>query len=229
MPWDTCFLVEGKGTGCGASNPPRPFKEFLGDGVWAKEPRDGFSAEFQWDLSQHEKGSVKALWREVGVLGSHRIRAVRYVFGEVAVADVVLAESNRGIFSPLMKWSGGMPPAAIHRVGAVEVLVVQKDAGGNVPMVSTWAWVWGPAGPLRLDVEGAAHAAIQRVAPGHTGYHTGLNWDTLHCVTWTWPEGRYPGKVGVGETVEAWFELEGTHLVVKRVQFRQGDEVRNWP
>jgi hypothetical protein len=128
-----------------------------------------------------------------------------------------------------MKWSGDMPAPVIHRVGQATVLVIQKDFGGNIPMVSTWAWVWGPMGPIRLDVEGSVHEAIHKVASGHTGYETGLDWKTLHCTTFTW-QGKYPGKVGVGETVEAWFRLKGTHLAVKRVVFSNyGRDERHWP
>jgi hypothetical protein len=207
-----------------------PFNAFLNP-EWVAKRLDGFSSEFSYDLKQ-EGPPVKAVWREIGRLGSHRIRDVRYSRGEQALADIVLAESSSGIFSPLMKWSGEMPAPVIHRVGPATVLVIQKDFGGNVPMVSTWAWVWGPMGPIRLDVEAALHEAIHKVAPGHTGYDTGLDWNTLHCNTGTWPEGKYPSKVEVQAETEAWFQLESTHLVVKRVVFRvfgkDGDE-RHWP
>jgi hypothetical protein len=232
VPWDTCSLVDGKGGDCSASDPPRPFKEFLNPRELAKQPHDLFSAELRWDLNQ--KGPpVKAVWHEVGILGSHRIRDVRYFEGESVLADVVLAESSSGIFSPLMKYSGEMPAPVIHRIGPAAVLLIQFDGSGNVPSVGTFAWVWGPVGPFRVDVRGAMQEAIHKVAPGHTGYDTGLDWKTLHCVIGTWPEGKYPGKIGVDETVEAWFQLDGTHLAVKRVVFQKGwgkdaDE-RHWP
>jgi hypothetical protein len=229
MPWDTCTWVEGKGGDCRAGNPPRPFKEFLDPVQLVKAHRDGFSAEFGWDLDQ--KGApVKANWREIGLLGSHRIRTVRFSRGEYPLADLVLAEGSAGIFTPLLNWSGTMPDPVIYRVGPASVLVVQKDFGGNVPMVSTWAWVWGSIGPIKLDVERAVHDAIHKVAPGHTGYDTGLDWDALHSRTWTWPEGEYPGKVGVGETAEAWFDFDGTRLAVKRAVFRKdGGAEKRWP
>ena len=81
------------------------------------------------------------------------------------MAGLLLAEGSPGIFSPLLRWSGQMPEAVIQRGGAVSVLVVQRDFGGNVPMVSTWAWVWGPLGPITLNVEGVVADAIQKVAP----------------------------------------------------------------
>jgi hypothetical protein len=194
-----------------------------------KARRDGFTAELGWDLNQ--KGlPVKATWREIGRLGSHRIRTVRFSRGENGLADLLLAEGSTGIFTPLLKWSGTMRDPVVYGVGSASVLVIQKDFGGNVPMVSTWAWVWGSLGPIKLDVRRAVHGAIHKVAPGHTGYDTALDWDELYCITWTWPEDDYPGKIGVDETVEAWFDLVGTRLVVKRAVFQKdgGDEKR-WP
>ena len=36
-------------------------------------------------------------------------------------------------------------------------------------------------------------------------------------------------KIGVDETVEAWFDLKGTELIVKRVTFQKNGEERRWP
>jgi hypothetical protein len=112
------------------------------------------------------------------------------MLGDLVLADILLAERGGDLFAPLFRWRGDMPPAILHRVGSSQVLVVVKDFGGNVPIVGTWAWVWSPAGPIRLDAEGALRKAIQRVAPGHVGYDTGIQWETLHCMTWSWPEGH---------------------------------------
>jgi hypothetical protein len=228
--WETCNIAEGKDDNdCVSGDRPRPFQEYLSAGAWVTEPRDGFSGEFRWDLAQSKTKALQAAWREIGMVGSSRIRTVRYSFGAKAIGDVLLAESSRGIFAPLMKWSGEMPGPSVYRFGSAAVLVIAKDFGGNIPMVSTWAWAWTPLGPIRLNVEDAVHEAIQKVAPGHVGYSTGLDWRTLHCVTWTWPDGRYPGKVGVAETVDAWFKLDGTRLVVERVEFQKEGEDKHWP
>jgi len=132
---------------------------------------------------------------------------------------VLLAEGSRGIFSPLMKWAGHMPEATFYEAGGTRILVLEKDWGGNIPMVQTWAWIWGPGGPTRLDLSDVFHQAIEKVAPGYSGYDTGLDWNTLHGQTWVW-KGDYPGKVGVGYIVEAWFQLSDNGLIVKRAEFR---------
>jgi len=88
-----------------------------------------------------------------------------------------------------------------------------------VPMVKTWAWIWGPNGPRRLDWMAAVEQAMAKVAPGYSGYTTGLHWDDLHYETWVW-KGDYPGKIGVGATVEAWFKLGRTGLILKRAELR---------
>src|SRR5712691_8703064 len=91
----------------------------------------------------------------------------------------------------------------------MNVLVIAKDFGGNVPMVTTWAWTWGSSGPIRLDVRAALKQAIHIVAPDYDGYDTGIEWNTLHGLTWVW-KGAYPGKIGVdvgGPRQGAWAGL----------------------
>ena len=215
-PWQTCSLTEGKGDGCGPGDRPRAFREYLVPGDWAKSQRDSFSAEFQWDLKQSSLGALSNQWREVGSLQSHRIREVRFLRAKDVIAGLVLAESSPGIFLPLMKWAGDMPQAEIFETG---VLVLQKDFGGNVPMVSTWAWVWTPNGPVRLDVSGAIQAAVQKAMPGWRGLETGLDWRTLEGRTFVWT-GDQPGKLGMSGSVHAWFRLSGTSLAVDRVEFQ---------
>ena len=165
-------LVEGKGGDCRAGETPRRFNEFLNPTLLAKQHQDRFSAELAGSLRQ-ARPPVTAVWRDIGKLGSHRIRKVQFSRVGSALVDLVLAEKKPGVWSLLMKWHGEMPVPVISREGARQVLVLHKDFAGNVPTVSTWAWMWGPAGPIRLDVEGAVQEAIQKVAPGHTGYDTG--------------------------------------------------------
>jgi tetratricopeptide (TPR) repeat protein len=193
-------------------------------GAWSKTPGDWFSGEFQWDIGQSKRFDVT--WRQIGRWGVHRIRAVRYATPSSPFATLILVEGSRDIFSPLMKWSGQMPETVTYDHDGSQVLVLQKDFGGNVPMVSTWAWIWGIDGPIRLDVDGAVSEAIEKVVPGYAGYQTGLDWLKLHCQTWVW-KGDYPGKVGVADTFEAWFELGPEGLVLQRANF--GDEFGGRP
>jgi hypothetical protein len=193
--------VEGKDDRCAAGEEPKPFEYYLHPELWQKAVQELM-------VSGGEFARHKPTWREVGLLGPMRIRAVRYPSGEEPWAlDIVLAESGRSRFVPLMRWSGEMPPATVHKVGKVLVLVVSKDFGGNVPMVRTWAWIGGPHGPIRLSVDSAIEAAIHELGSHYGGYNSGLDWDTLHCRTGVW-EDQYPGKVGVGEEMEAWFAIE---------------------
>ena len=230
LPWDTCSLVEGKGDLCGPGQRPRPFAEFLQPGKWATEPNDGFAYEFGWDLRYIAADKpLHVTWQEIGRLGPRRIRSVLYTLGEDPFAEILLAEGSAGIFAPLMKWSGNMPSAVILQATAVPVLVLEKNFGGNVPMVSTWAWVSGPSCPVRLDVHGATNNAIQKVAPNYAGYDMALDWKTMHWRTAVWPQDNYPGKVGVHEGLEAWFEIAGTDLIIKRVEYSGDGGTKRWP
>lgn len=96
-----------------------------------------------------------------------------------------------------------MPPATIWQADLSPVLVVENNFGGNVPMVSTWAWLSGPSGIVRLDVQGAMQSAFRKVAPEYTGYDTALDWKTMHWYTAVWPLDKYPGKVGVNAGLQA--------------------------
>src|ERR1700676_4660886 len=82
MPWDVCLVVERKVSECGAGKKARPFADFLDPGLWQREPRDTFSGELQWDLTQAGEAQQKTVWRDVGNLGASKIRAVRYLVGE---------------------------------------------------------------------------------------------------------------------------------------------------
>ena len=59
------------------------------------------------------------------------------------------------------------------------------------------------------------------MAPGYSRYSTGLDWNALHYKTWVW-KGGYPGKIGVSDTFEAWFNFGRGGLMVKRAELREG-------
>ena len=216
---------------CGPGDRPRRFEEFLAPGAWSEMPGDWFSGKFTTDIQHHELAQFKVTWREVGRLGTHRIRSVRYRKERDVLADLILAEGNRGIFAPLMKWLGPMPEAAVYEADGTQVLVVQTDDGGKIPMIRTRAWIWGSQGPVNVEVDGCTQA-IPLVAPGYDGYDTGLDWPNLNCQTWVW-KGAYPGKIGVSATVRAWFKLRDGGLVITRAEFvdESGDESKmvRWP
>ena len=91
-------------------------------------------------------------------------------------------EGSRGLFTPVMQWRGNMPVPFLRR----GILVMERNFGGNIPIVYSWAWVWSPLGPVRLDAGGAVYGAIEKVAPGHSGCGTAFDWDALFCLTWTY-------------------------------------------
>jgi hypothetical protein len=230
--WSTCWEIESSGDGSGLGDKARAFEVFLAPGAWVKEtsePRDSFAAEFGSNLKRAETGKIRAPWREVGRLGTHRIREIRYTGDQGVFAALILAEVGLRMFAPLMKWSGRMPASTIYNAKGTPVLVLAQNSGGNIPMVQTWAWLWESDGPTLLDTRDAVSAAIAKVAPGYAGYETGIDWSSLSMRTWVWKAGGYPGKAGVEATVEAWYELEPTGLTVQRAEFRDGETTVRWP
>jgi len=231
--WETCSLTVGKEDGCKPGDQPRQFEEFLTPGAWSDIRGDWFHSDFHWDLKQPGMKPIEVTWKDAGLLGTHRIRTIRYSGAGNEFADLILAERSGGVFSPLMKWSGQMPDVTIYQTNGGPVLVLEKNFGGNLPMVATWAWVWTNDGPVQLDVSGAIDDAIRKVILGYMGYDTGIEWASLHCKTWVWNENA-PRKVGEGEAdFDAWFELRGNRLMPKRVEFKQtsGNNPRTirWP
>ncbi|MBL8210926.1 MAG: tetratricopeptide repeat protein [Bryobacterales bacterium] len=228
-PWETCSIAERKSDVCGRGDAPRAFEQFLQPRELL-QPNDAFSAELRYDLGQSPNFTVS--WKELGRWGTHRIRKVTYSGSSTPFATLLVVEGSPKLFSPVMKWSGQMPEPEFHDYGHARVLVVAKDFGGNIPMVSTWAWIWSTRGPVRLDVDAAVAEAIEKAAPGYGGYGTGIEWPSLHCQTWVW-KGDWPGKIGVDASVEAWFELGLDRLRVRRAFFlRESDEERKlvaWP
>ena len=237
QPWDGCFWVEGKGGGCTMHHQPQVFQRFLQPEWMAKQ--SGAWSELSWMLREKPKTVVK--WQELGRLGSHRLRRVDYYVvpaendGSLqSFAGYVVIEGSTGIFWRLFEWCGSpMPDARLHVVGRENVLVIDRDFGGNVPMFMTWAWVWTAQGPMRIEVQKAIQEAIAKVAPGHQGYDTCVDWSDLSTETYSWGPRGYPGKVGVDERVNAWVELKGNRLIVKRVEWRktflENPLVRRWP
>jgi hypothetical protein len=230
--WETCSVAEGKGDSCVAGDQPRRFDEFLVPGEWSNTRGDQFSSEFRWDISQPENSHFVVAWGEVGKLGTLRVRYVRYTSSSSVFAGLLVAETSGNKFMPLMKWSGQMPESAIHRADGIDVLVLSKDFGGNIPAVETWAWIWGAGGPVRLNLSAAVAEAIAKVAPGYSGYATGLDWNSLHYMTWVW-KGAWPGKAGLSDAMEAWFKLGRDGLMVQRAEFREGLDANpgtvRWP
>jgi hypothetical protein len=163
--WETCSIAEGKGNDCISGDPVQKFEEYLKIGRWTERPGDWFSAEFKWDVKDIGERNVKISWTELGSIRSHKIRHVRFQQGDHAFAGLLLMERASGDFSALMKWAGDMPQPAIFDASGTEVLVLEKDFGGNMPMVITWAWIWHRNGPVRLDVDSAWCSATIRL-PG---------------------------------------------------------------
>jgi len=234
--WDFCYWVEGKGGGCKLNERPRKFAQFLQPELMAKE--SGSWSELSWFVGRNPKTVAK--WEDLGELGGHKLRRIEYLIPTATTeppekfAGFVVIERSRGVFSRLFEWCGSpMPEPSVVLVGHSNVLVMARDFGGNIPMVMTWAWVWTAKGPMRIEVEKAVQDAITKVAPGHRGYDTGLDWSNLFTQTYSWGPSGWPGKVGVDEIVKAWFDLRENRLVAKRVEWKKGFDdvvsVRRWP
>ncbi len=218
--WDTCTFIEGTGDACAVGEKPRKFEEYLHT-EWLRQPVNGFSVNSGLDRIQPNNNGFKATWREISVLGTSRIREVRYFLNDVEIPGaLLLAERRDGLFAPLLKWSGDLPEPALYRFGGSSILVMTRNFGGNIPMFRTWAWTGTVSGPILLDIEQAQNDGVQKVAPGHASYNTGMDWDTLHIRTYAWP-GEWPGKVGVHETVDIWFDLKDAKLIPKRVELSE--------
>lgn len=227
-PTAVSLIAEGKAEESHPPMPPHPFNYYL-------QPAN-LLAELRWDL-RDPTSQVQSTWRDLGSLGAIRIREVRYFRDSTPIAAILLAEQTPGQFSPLLEWSGAMPVASLLSVGKTQVVVLEKDFGGNVPMVETWAWVETDGKVARLDVNGTISRAIRRVAPRYLGYDTSLNWKTLACETGIWRENEYTNKPSVHTEFKGWFRLDGARLVLMRAELRKLDEqgrspgpvLRRWP
>jgi hypothetical protein len=230
-PWDTCIYVEGKGDYCGAGEKPRKFEEYLLPD-WLKQPVDGFSVNTGLDRLQPGKDTFRASWSEVGVLASSRIRFVEYsVNDRPSGAFEILAGRNDGLYAPLMKWNGIKPEIKVYRSGPAGVIGFSRDFGGNVPMVTTWAWISTNSGPVQLELDQAIRDAIDKISPVFNCYSTEFDWSKLYLRTWCWP-GEWPSKPGVKDGIEAWFDFKDGKLVPNRVELRNFEDpesVRRWP
>jgi hypothetical protein len=82
-PWDTCIYVEGKADFCRSGENARKFEAYLRPD-WLKQPVDGFTVNTGLDRLQ-PRDTFKATWREVGVLGSSRIRQMEYLVNGMLV------------------------------------------------------------------------------------------------------------------------------------------------
>jgi len=236
-PWDACDWVEGKGGFCRDGERPRAFEQFLEPQRMAKE--SGQWSTLSWFVG--ENPASVATWVNLGQLGGHRLRQIEYSAPPAEAgnapnkfAGFVVIEKRPGLFSRLFDWCGSpMPEPRVVAVGRTNVLVIERDFGGNIPMVMTWAWVWTAKGPMRIEVEKAIQEAIAKVAPGHAGYDTGLDWSNLSTQTHSWGPDGWPDKVGVDETVRASFNLQENRLILKRVEWRKSFDdkapVRRWP
>jgi len=97
------------------------------------------------------------------------------------------------------------------------MVVIERDLRGSQ---SYWAWVDTPLGPLRLNVNAAQWAAIQKVDPkGAWGYGPDFDWQRLY-----WQMSTESG------VVHAWFALENGELTPVRVELRdfQDRMVNRW-
>ncbi|MFN7920481.1 MAG: hypothetical protein U0Q16_10310 [Bryobacteraceae bacterium] len=228
--WDTCYTVDGKGQeGCDTGDPERPFAEFLADGAWVNEPKGRFGGDVLSYLHS-DASSLRAEWRDLGRFGKSNAREIRYSVRGAEDALVLVVEKRPGMFAPLFKWSGGLrgiPRGGVWRAGAV--LAIEANYSGSFQMYKTWAWAWSERGPVLLDPQEALSKAVATVLPGYGAYPTGMNWKDLSMWTGAW-KGEWPGKIGVQVQMNAWFELRGTKLVLKRAEVQDDEgKVRRWP
>jgi hypothetical protein len=227
--WDTCIFVEGKGDFCHAAEKARKFEDYLGI-AWMFDPVDGFTlnSPFNFKPAEHK---INPVWQEVEQLGDSRVRSVKYLIDDALNGPhVILAERKDGLWIPLMKIAGDLPEPVVLRDGAI--IGMSRDFGGNIPMVRTWAWISSAAGPIALDVDGAANEAVQKVAAGWDCYNTGIEWNTLHTQTACW-QGEWRNKPSVRHKMDAWFDLKDGKLAPKQVDLSPidlpGAEAKHWP
>jgi hypothetical protein len=229
-PWGTCNWIIGKGGTCKSGAEALPLHEFLQMSVFTREKSE-MAAEAEFDLRNGLQ--FKTTTEVLGSLGGRQVRQIRFLNARATeYAGILVIERDAGLHFPLMRWYGGpIPKGTIHKISIRSVLVIQEDFGGNVPMVSTWAWVLSPSGPRRLDVENTIRDGLQKVAPGHSAYDTGLDWKTLCTDTYAWgPEG-HPGKIGVHEEARVCLQFQGDRLVPRSAEWREreGSKPKRWP
>ena len=192
--WETCSAGENNEGECRPSDQPRPFAEFLVPGAWTSTPGDFFSDEFQ-DLVETYK-PAKVTWKELGRFGSHRIRHITYGVDDSSFADLILAESNPGIFSPPLKWYGPALGPKTYNHNGIQVVAAAKRFGGKFGVFAMWAWIWRADGPVRLDVNAALSQAVAKVAPGLPGTPIELDLEALRGLTGLWTADKSGRVVG---------------------------------
>ncbi|MBL8233267.1 MAG: hypothetical protein JNL98_32515 [Bryobacterales bacterium] len=219
--------VEGKGGECGASEPAA--LDTLKDAKYWLRSKDRFAGELGWSF-RSANVQLNAFFEDLGALGVHDIKMIRYRDGENECAGVLVARGNDGRYRALLKWSGDMPAPEIHDTGYGKVLVLQRNFGVLYPLVSTWAWLDTPVGPVRVDTAGAMREALDKVSKNHNHYHTAFDWKALHCAAGAW-EGAHRNKISVNKTLSVLFTIEAARLVPKRVVLtvRDSKERSEWP
>jgi hypothetical protein len=234
LPWDTCWVVEGKGGDCGPGKKARPFEDFLDPGMWPREPQDGFYSELEWDLT-HREPPIKSSWTDLGILGASRVRVIRYLSREGPFAQVLVAERAAGLFAPLMEWEGGMAVPSLKQSPSEKLLVLTNILPSNHPSVGYDVFVWREQGPILLDLQAPVLEGISKVAPKFAVDHPGasfFDWESLQSATAVGIEGDEGRTLREGY-VKIWYALGSQGLEVKRAEFQDGygdsSTVYKWP
>ena len=142
--WMTCDWTQDNGSICFRAK-PAPFWDFMyyRGGATVKGP---FAREFDVTRSTVEQPEIFSLWREVGFLGSVRIREVSYLSAGGILGRVLIAERTPDQYVPLLRSSGDAPKAAIRVEGSRQMLEVKAP-------LQTWTWIDQQDGPLRIEVK----------------------------------------------------------------------------
>jgi hypothetical protein len=226
----TCYVEFGKPYTCKPILKARPFAAFLTPQGWGKHPSDDFAKWFQFVLSvESGPAELKMIWREVGMLGSFRIREVRFYRQNSGgdgtnVAGIVVAEQAPDQYAPLFIWNSYLStPFVILHSGGVPILFNSVNFSGNVPSYQYWIWTVTADGPVRLDFYKAMARTVGRVGKNYGCYSPDqANWKTLEfgASCWTGPQ---PRKTEVHLRVSFRLAIRDATFVTESVKMKDFD------
>lgn len=225
IPWETCYVVEGKDAWCKQPVSSAPFSVYLDAAVQAKQT--GEHAHLLKPLD--EAGNpISVRWREVEGFAAKSLRLVEFRRNGNSLTGTLVAEMPDGSFGMLMSWTGEIPQVQVLQLGETPLLVLERNYGGNRPMYTYWVWTWSDKGPTRQHVPAVLESAIEKVKPGYTGYPTGIDWKRGHTRTWIFPKGKQQGLFGEQMPLDIWLMMDGDRLVPEKVVLQDGGREIVW-
>jgi hypothetical protein len=220
-PFDLCSVNEGKEVTYADGPPPVAFSDLQRVDRWTQWASGGF--EIRNDISRRPQASQRVAATDLGRLAQRRVRRLDLHLGEDVIASMLVAETADGRWAPVLRWYGKMPPATLVNAMGRSLLWLQKDWGGTVRMVETWAWAEGHGGLLRVDTGAAVAEAMGKVPGTRHG-------DSLGPALWEWTpqtgvwKGAWNVRDGKGRfavKAQARFRWDGQDLRVEQAERRE--------